>query len=265
MQKSSFSKGFLLNSLELQGPEQMAIDEMMLEKCITGGNLYPYIRFYTWKGTWLSIGRNQKDLPVRWLKLVKERKLNIVRRPSGGSAVLHSGGLTYSLVWPSAPKKRRLAYLMTCQWLKRGFEELDLSLKFGDQPIIPQVNNCFAKSTEADLEGHDGQKRIGNAQFWRNGTLLQHGEILLDPPKDIWLEIFNSHPPDPIPSDVSRESLIKSLTTVLSTSWPEIKWERKEINDNELHEASLKSHKYLLKPDQSGLSTTPVEIIASTT
>ena len=45
----------------------------------------------------------------------------------------------------------------------------------------------------------NGQKRIGSAQLWRNGHLLQHGEILLDPPPKLWAEVFHSDPPNPAP------------------------------------------------------------------
>ena len=61
------------------------------------------------------------------------KKLHLIRRPSGGNAVLHSGGLTYSLIWPSPPKKRKEAYLYTCKWLISAFSSLGLPLQFGNQ------------------------------------------------------------------------------------------------------------------------------------
>ena len=53
--------------------------------------------------------------------------------------------------------------------------------------------NCFSTSTYADLIDENGQKRIGSAQFWRKGRLLQHGEIILDPPKELWEEVEDNH------------------------------------------------------------------------
>ena len=88
-----------LNPLKLTGPEQMAIDLFLLEKSFTHKNFKMALRFYTWEGDWLSIGKNQKEIPEKWLKLFNNKKLNIVRRPSGGKAVLHSKGLTYALIW----------------------------------------------------------------------------------------------------------------------------------------------------------------------
>ena len=60
-----------LNPLELNGPEQMAIDLFLLEKSFIDKDFHMAIRFYTWDGNWLSIGKNQKELPTSWLKLSK--------------------------------------------------------------------------------------------------------------------------------------------------------------------------------------------------
>ena len=50
-----------LNPLELNGPEQMAIDLFLLEKSFTDNKFNMAIRFYTWDGDWLSIGKNQNE------------------------------------------------------------------------------------------------------------------------------------------------------------------------------------------------------------
>ena len=99
-----------LDPLELSGPEQMAIDLFLLEKSFTDKDFFMSIRFYTWDGDWLSIGKHQKELPRKWLKLLKNEQLKIVRRPSGGNAVLHSGGLTYALIWKDPPRNKKESY-----------------------------------------------------------------------------------------------------------------------------------------------------------
>ena len=87
----------------------MAADMMMLQKLSEEIQLSIAIRFYEWEGPWLSIGYHQKHIPQHWVNLVKEGKIKLVRRPSGGSAVLHSGGLTYCLAWKAALQIRNLS------------------------------------------------------------------------------------------------------------------------------------------------------------
>ena len=136
-----------LNPLELNGPAQMAIDLFLLEKSFSDKNFNMAIRFYTWEGNWLSIGKNQKELPKTWLKLLKNDQLKIVRRPSGGNAVLHSRGLTYALIWKYPPKSKKESYLKITQWLKNGFKKAGVELFFGDQAVNIYNKNCFSTST----------------------------------------------------------------------------------------------------------------------
>ena len=82
-------KGQILISPALNGLGQMACDIVMLEKLQTNPETEMAIRFYKWEGLWLSIGYNQKALPKHWIDLAKHKKLRIVRRPTGRSAVLH--------------------------------------------------------------------------------------------------------------------------------------------------------------------------------
>ena len=125
--------GRILQLINLPGPQQMALDELMLEKAITQSETFPSLRFYTWDGAWLSIGKNQKDFPSHWMSHLKKDTLGIVRRPSGGNGVLHFGGLTYALIWPNAPRKRHSAYLQASQWLINGFSQIGITLQFGNE------------------------------------------------------------------------------------------------------------------------------------
>ena len=175
-----------LDPLELSGPEQMAIDLFLLEKSFTDKDFFMAIRFYTWDGDWLSIGKNQKELPTKWLKLLKNEQLKIVRRPSGGKAVLHSRGLTYALIWKYPPRNKKESYLKITQWLIDGFKKAGVDLSLGNQPVYISNSNCFATSTLADLVDKDKNKHIGSAQYWKKGHLLQHGEILMEPSKKLW-------------------------------------------------------------------------------
>ena len=144
-----------LSPLKLTGPEQMAIDLFLLEKSFTDKDFYMALRFYTWEEDWLSIGKHQTELPAAWLKLIKNKQLNIVRRPSGGKAVLHSKGLTYALIWKKPPRNKKESYLKTSQWLKDGLRKAGVYLFFGNQSVNEFNSNCFATSTLADLIDKD--------------------------------------------------------------------------------------------------------------
>ena len=213
-------QGRLLPNLTLNGAEQMALDALLLAQCWTKGKNQPILRFYRWERPSLSLGRHQREIPDHWLSLARRRQLDLLRRPSGGGAVLHAGGLTYALVWPEAPRQKREAYRQVNRWITAGFAQLGVSLHPGDSPAQADVINCFARSTTADLVDRHGTKRIGSAQFWQHGHLLQHGEIPLNPPADLWQAVFGTEPPQWIPSvpDVSavETALIASFGLGLS-------------------------------------------------
>ena len=237
-------KGQFFRTLNLSGPEQMAADVILLEKVIADPDISFAFRFYTWKGYWLSIGKNQKTIPEKWLKLFKEMKIKLVRRPSGGNAVLHGGGLTYTFIWLSPPRKRLEAYYLANQWLIKGFYDLGVPLKFGTQSTNHIENNCFATSTNADLVDVNGHKRIGSAQLWRKGHLLQHGEILLDPPAELWTELFKAAPPKPAASSIPRNGLDKLLRKACISSWPDVCWQEKELSQEELFQIKKRAESY---------------------
>lgn len=201
----------LLATSRLEGTWPMAIDNWLLDNALATraaasdaelsagclpAALAGTLRFYQWPRPTLSLGFHQQRLPAHWLELAAEGVLDLVRRPSGGRAVLHGGGdLTYALIWPSPPPQRAEAYRRSCRWLQRGFAAINLPLEFGEAAINRDRDSCFATSTAADLVHADGSKRIGSAQLWRRGALLQHGSILIQPQRALWRELFGVNPP----------------------------------------------------------------------
>lgn len=222
----------------------MALDNLMLQNFILKGNYQFALRFYSWKGNWLSLGRNQKNIPTRWLELSKEKKINLVFRPSGGTAVLHGGGLTYAIAWKSPPKKRKHAYLKTSKWLIESFQKLGLSLKPGNQPSNINNENCFSSSTSADLTEENNIKRIGSAQFWKKGSVLQHGEIILRPQLEIWGKLFKTEPPRNLnlpPAEI-EESLFKTA----KKQWNYIEWEKYTLTKENIIEIYKESNNFIV-------------------
>ena len=227
--------GRLLPSFTSDGRTQMVLDRLLLEQPIHT----PVLRFYRWDGPWLSLGRHQRDWPEHWTELARSNQIGLVRRPSGGKAVLHAGGLTYALIWPSAPRRRREAYRQACQWLIHGFAALGMPLHFGDEPAGLSEANCFSRCTAADLVDRQGIKRVGSAQRWLHGRLLQHGEILLDPPQDLWQTLFGSTAPPP--TELDPKKLETTLVEAFKGSWPDLSWREQPLDRGELQalEASL--------------------------
>lgn len=211
---------------QLQGTWPMAIDNWLLDNALATraaaieGELAPgclpaalagTLRFYQWPRPTLSLGFHQQRLPAHWLELAASGVIDLVRRPTGGRAVLHGGDLTYALIWPSPPPQRAEAYRRACRWLQLGFASIDLPLGFGEAASSRDRDSCFATSTAADLVHADGSKRIGSAQLWRRGALLQHGSILIEPQRALWREIFGVDPPVLPDLPVSTAELITLL------------------------------------------------------
>ena len=169
------------------GAENMARDVALLEAVIAG-ELPPTLRIYGWSPPCLTLGRHQRDGAAD-ADFCRKHGIDIVRRPTGGRAVLHHLELTYSVVAPlgQAPLPRPLqeAYRTLCSALVEAVRafgidaeltggEVNLSLP-GPRTTVP----CF----EAPAGGEvvvSGRKLIGSSMRARQGHILQHGVILLD-------------------------------------------------------------------------------------
>ncbi len=204
-------EGLIISTLKLPGVEQMALDLHFLEKTISKTEILFTLRFYQWEGDWLSLGYHQKVLPPHWERLFKEGVIKIVRRPSGGGAVLHSGGITYALTFKK-PSYKIFGYDLVNDWLIKSFNELGLLLEKGQLKKSVIKENCFGSSYISDLVDQYGFKRIGSAQFRKKNCFLQHGEIQLNPPRDLWLNLFAEESPPQIDLSLTKKEIIKYLT-----------------------------------------------------
>jgi lipoate-protein ligase A len=185
----------------------MAIDRWMLQQLLAGGP--PMLRLYRWSRPALSLGRHQQRWPAQW----RDEPLELVRRPSGGRAVLHAGELTYALAFTPQTRDREAVYRHCCQWLQQALANAGEPLQFGQASpaAAAQRSSCFATATAADLVTARGAKRIGSAQLWHGQALLQHGSLLLDPPAALWQRLFQADPPALAPLPWGREALEQQL------------------------------------------------------
>ncbi len=188
----------------------MALDLYFLNKTISEVEILFTLRFYHWEGDWISLGYHQKSIPPHWEKLVEDRYIKIVRRPSGGGAVLHSGGITYALTFKKSSYKS-FSYELVNNWLIESFDQLGLNLERGNLRKSIIKENCFGTSYASDLVDQYGFKRIGSAQYRKKGAFLQHGEIQLNPPKELWIKLFGEEPPKKINLNLTNEEIIKYL------------------------------------------------------
>ena len=182
--------------LEASGVVQMAIDEWLLEQHILGLQP-PTLRFYTWWPVAISLGYNQHKWPEFWQGLSwQNQPIDIVRRPTGGRAVLHQGDLTYAVIISGLKGDRLQDYQNICEFLIQGWKRLGLELHYGlaGRNYINNAN-CFATATGADLVSGDGAKFIGSAQLRRGNAILQHGSMRLYPDVKLFEEVFGEVQP----------------------------------------------------------------------
>lgn len=184
----------LIYSSELNGSTNMAIDEAILEAVINH-EVPPTLRLYAWNPPCLSLGIAQPAADVNKNKLI-EKGFDLVRRPTGGKAILHTDELTYSVIGPISDPRLAGGVLESYQNLstallhtllslgipakinpknkKRNAEHSNLS--GSNTRIINPV--CFEVPSDYEITV-DGKKVIGSAQARRKDAVLQHGSIPL--------------------------------------------------------------------------------------
>jgi len=147
----------------------------------------PVLRIYQWKPYCISLGANQDFNSIDQRKVFVDG-IEIVKRPTGGRAILHAEELTYSVVYPiSSEKSPKQIYLEINLALKEGLINYNSKLESIDlehtQPHFPSFYKdakstlCFAVSAMNELN-YDGKKVAGSAQRKIGNIVLQHGSIL---------------------------------------------------------------------------------------
>lgn len=211
----------LIPLLEASGKVQMAVDEWLLEQHRLGLHP-PTLRFYTWSPAAISLGYHQQVWPKFWEDLSwQNTKLDLVRRPTGGRAVLHQGDLTYAVIISGISGSRKEVYQKLCEFLIVGWRSLNVNLHYGKAGRGYIHNpNCFATATGADLLLDDGSKLIGSAQVYRDGAILQHGSMQLHPNKFLFSQVFPDAEPPTInlPINYLGRNLIEIIIQALITA-----------------------------------------------
>lgn len=175
------------------GKENMQIDSDLLDFAIKNELKEPIFRLYGWEPACVSLGRNQKDDFLDY-ELLKSKNIDVVRRLTGGRALLHDNEITYSFICPESFLQNGShivsSYKEISKILIDKFKKLGIDLDFGaSKPIKTGFDYCMLISTGADL-CYKEKKLIGSAQCRSHGYILQHGSILYDYDKNLLEEIF---------------------------------------------------------------------------
>lgn len=149
---------------------------MLLDYAILHQTPEPLVRCYSWAAPTLSLGRHQK-VGEEILASCAGAGVEVVRRPTGGTAVLHNGDVTYSVVAPYGALGVLDAYMWVARGLISAFKRLSLTAVVVEhEALLHPSPVCFATPMGADLAVR-GSKVCGSAQVRSKGWFLQHGSI----------------------------------------------------------------------------------------
>lgn len=195
----------LLDSGELPGSLNMAVDEALLQLHARGASP-PTLRFSQWKPAAVSLGYFQKKHSLD-PAACRRFGIDIVRRITGGRAVLHQHELTYSVIAGARegiPISLTTAYRLISGGLLGAFRSLGIDAELGQENIrVPQEDVCFLRCAVGDII-YRGKKFVGSAQTWLGTSLLQHGSIVLAPQNETWTKIL-------MRANMPREELLSFL------------------------------------------------------
>ena len=161
----------------------MAVDEAIL-RAVAAGLVPPTLRFYSWEPPTLSLGRGQPAADVD-CQAIAAAGFGLVRRPTGGKAILHVDELTYSVVAPQTEPRVTGAlvesYRRLSAGLLRGLAHLGVADSAADRrtkEAAPSGPVCFEVPSDYEITS-SGRKLVGSAQMRSDGVVLQHGAVPL--------------------------------------------------------------------------------------
>jgi lipoate-protein ligase A len=202
------------------GAWNMAVDEALVES-VDAGRSVPVLRLYRWRPPCLSLGFAQ-PFEAADAEFCAANGVDVVRRPTGGRAVLHHLELTYSVLAPlgRGPFTHDLqaAYKAICRALVVGLRELGVPAELSGEPegehIRPtEVIPCFIGPAAGEIVS-GGRKLVGSAMRRTGGSILQHGSIL-----EGWDGVLQAGCLG-LPDDASLRRAVATLSDLLGTARP---------------------------------------------
>lgn len=181
------------------GPWNMAVDEALLG-AVAAGTAPCSLRFYRWSPPCLSLGYFQ-PFEIVDLDACTRLGVEVVRRPTGGRAILHDAELTYSIALPAQVLGNDAGILPSYHRISRGLQaglaSLGVMTAMADESGARRPGHegpiCFDRpSAHEILLG--GRKLVGSAQMRRGGAILQHGSVLIDARMDRLVACLRNRP-----------------------------------------------------------------------
>jgi len=172
----------LVYSDPMDGATNMAIDEAILS-AVRDDLALPTLRLYAWSPPCLSLGRRQPVSDVDWMAL-KAAGFDLVRRPTGGKAILHTDELTYSVIVPQADPRATgnvvESYRRLSLGLVQGLTQLGVTGIVADRWASHRLEKpvCFEVPSDYEITV-EGRKLVGSAQMRSQSIVLQHGALPL--------------------------------------------------------------------------------------
>jgi lipoate-protein ligase A len=198
----------------LSGPLNMAVDLALMERARRTGEYV--FRIYTWKAPTLSFGRNQTALGRYDQDRIRSQGLQVVRRPTGGRAILHWREVTYSVTGPASDAVGlRQSYERINRILQEGLRLTGVPVQVAtpeSRAERPSAAPCFASPSAGEMTT-EGRKLVGSAQWREDGALLQHGSILIEDDQSTLASLM-LEPPPPLPPPGTLRDALGRIPTV---------------------------------------------------
>lgn len=229
------------------GPCNMAADELLAAEALKRGAMC--MRLYGWQATTVSLGGFQRGADARAEPSIAG--VSLVRRPSGGGAIVHGSDLTYAAAVPKTHPwggRPQLLYDALHEAMRRALAECGVEASLwrpSESPATPGSGEaffCFDRRSSGDLVVHGrdptdgrGHKVMGSAQRRLAATVLQHGSLLVRRNPDV--PTAASHPgladlaEGGFPVTAARALVANWLAAIAETPGMEIREESGRFKD----------------------------------
>jgi lipoate-protein ligase A len=216
----------ILNSPH-HGAWNMAVDEALLES-ISNHDQPPTLRLYDWQPYTLSLGLAQPAGDVN-LSELQNRGWDLVRRPTGGRAILHADEMTYSVTAPIENPILRGNVIESYRRISTALVEAlqlvglcaDSKPKKMEETHLSKDPVCFQFPSDYEITYLD-KKVVGSAQARKKGGILQHGSIPLHGDITRIIEVLNY--PNSKDKILAQEKLIKRASTIEASLGMRVSW-----------------------------------------